>query len=75
MSKPEKVEKPEQNNEPEEWTPDKPIPDEDGETEAQRRHMLQRRLNYLNEQAEAKSKSKGKGKDGKEKESKPWLVG
>lgn len=44
-------------DDPKEWTPDQPIPDEDGEGEAQRRHMLNRRLAYLNDEAEKKSKS------------------
>jgi hypothetical protein len=41
------------------WTPDQPIPDEDGEAEAQRRHMLGRRVKFLDDEAE-KSTKKGK---------------
>jgi hypothetical protein len=41
-----------------EWTPDKPIPDEEGEAEAQRRHMMARRLKYLEESADGKRKKK-----------------
>jgi len=62
--------KKDEDDEPKEWTPDQPIPDEDGETEAQRRHMLNRRIAYLDEQADSKKK-----KTGKDKERKPWLVG
>lgn len=78
-----KSKKADENNEEEEeeqqepWTPDQPIPEEEGETEAQRRHMLQRRLNYLNAQAEEAEKKGGKKKkkEGDDKGSKPWVVG
>lgn len=65
----EKEEK-DKDDKPVEWTPDQPIPDEDGETEAQRRHQLSRRMKYLDEQAEKSSKKKPDGK-----ERKPWLLG
>jgi hypothetical protein len=49
------------------WTPDQPIPDPEGEEEAQRRHMLQRRLDHLNKEAEKKTKApKKKGLWGKD---------
>ena len=57
MPKPE--EKP--PDQPEEWTPDKPMPDADDETDVQRKHMAQRRLKYLEEQSEKNSKNKKKG--------------
>ena len=44
-----------------EWTPDQPIPDEDGETEAQRRHMLSRRLKYLDDPDSYKKPKEKKG--------------
>jgi hypothetical protein len=43
------------------WTPDQPIPDEDGELEAKRRVILERRTNYLREEAEKKKKKKKTG--------------
>lgn len=49
-------------DEPKEWTPDQPLPDADDETEVQRRHAAQRRLKYLDEQAEAASKKPKGGK-------------
>jgi len=78
MSKPE--EKPEEKPVIEPWTPDKPIPEEEGETEAQRRHMLSRRMKYLDDpeayESEQKKKVK-KPKGGNEEETpkKPWLIG
>jgi hypothetical protein len=59
MAKPE--EKP--NDPPKEWTPDQPLEDADDEAEVQRRHRAQRRMKYLDEQAEASSK-KPRGKPG-----------
>jgi len=50
--------KEEEEEKPDPWTPDKPIPDEEGEAEAQRRHMMNRRLQFLNEEAEKGSKKK-----------------
>ena len=48
--------------EAEDWTPDQPIPDEEGEAEAQRRFMLDRRVKQLNEEADKKvKKPKKKG--------------
>ena len=38
------------------WTPDQPIPDEEGETAAQRKVMLDRRIKFLSEESEKKSK-------------------
>jgi hypothetical protein len=46
--------------EPKEWTPDQPLPDSEDETEVQRRHAAQRRLKYLDEQADAASKKPAK---------------
>jgi len=40
------------------WSPDQPIPDEEGEAEAQRRHMMNRRLQFLNDEADKGSKKK-----------------
>ena len=54
--------KPEPKPEPIEWTPDQPIPDEDGENEAQRRTMLARRMKYLDDPTSYK-KPKGKKDD------------
>lgn len=45
----------------EKWTPDQPIPDEDGELEAKRRVVLERRTNWLREEAEKKKTKKSKG--------------
>jgi hypothetical protein len=50
----------EKDDAPVEWTPDQPIPDEEGETEAQRRVMLGRRVAFLNEQADGKKKKDDK---------------
>ena len=61
-----------EGNEEGDWSPDQPIPDEDGEMEAQRRHMLNRRLRFLDEEAEKKSKKSGKNSKG---DKKPWLIG
>ena len=58
---PEPNPKPEPKPEPAEWTPDQPIPDEDGETEAQRRHMLSRRLKYLDDPDSFKKPKEKKG--------------
>jgi len=73
---PEPNPKPEPKPEPVEWSPDQPIPDEDGETEAQRRHMLSRRLKYLEDPDSYKPK-KGKKGDSEPKlePKKPWLIG
>jgi hypothetical protein len=54
--KPDEVDDP-----PEQWTPDKPIPDEDGEAEAQRRHMMNRRLKFLDDEADKSNKKKKPG--------------
>ena len=54
--------KEDEEDDEEEWTPDKPIPDEEGETTAQRKVMLDRRIKYLNEEAEKAGKKKPKGK-------------
>lgn len=62
---------PEVDEEEQDWSPDQPIPDEDGELEAQRRHQLNRRLKYLDEEAEKKSKKPSK----KSGDKKPWLIG
>ena len=43
------------------WTPDQPIPDEDGELEAKRRVVLERRTNFLRDEAEKKKKKKKTG--------------
>lgn len=54
--------KPDDEPEPEVWTPDKPLPDEDDEAQVQRRLAADRRMAYLREQAEKGSKKpKGKG--------------
>lgn len=53
-----------EEEDPAEWTPDQPIPDEEGETEAQRRVMLGRRVAFLQEQAEGKKKDKKKAGSG-----------
>ena len=47
---------PEPKPELKEWTPDQPLPDEEDENEVQRRHAAQRRLKYLDEQADKKTK-------------------
>jgi hypothetical protein len=41
------------------WTPDKPIPDEEGEKAARARVILDRRVEHLKEEAKKKKKSKG----------------
>ena len=51
--------KDEPKDEPE-WTPDQPIPDEEGETTAQRKVQLERRIKFLQEEADKKSKAKPK---------------
>lgn len=53
--------KKEEEEQPEAWTPDKPIPDEDGEAEAQRRHMMNRRLKFLDDEADKGNKKKKPG--------------
>lgn len=73
---PEPNSKPEPKPEPVEWSPDQPIPDEDGETEAQRRHMLSRRLKYLEDPDSYKPKKSKKGDpEPKPEPKKPWLIG
>jgi hypothetical protein len=49
---------------PEPWTPDKPLPDEEDETQTQRRFMAERRLKFLHDQAEEPEGKKKKKKDG-----------
>lgn len=48
----------EEKEEVKDWTPDQPMPDPEDETEVQRRHQAQRRLKYLDEQAEKTGKGK-----------------
>lgn len=65
-----KAKEKEEEDEPVEWTPDQPIPDDEGEEMAQRQHMLKRRVAFLDEQAEKTSKKRKK-----ESGSRPWLLG
>lgn len=59
MAKVEKDEKDEKDEKP--WSPDQPIPDEEGETVAQRAVMLERRKKYLLDEAEKKKDKPKKG--------------
>lgn len=45
-----------EKDEPKEWTPDQPLPDEDDENEVQRRHQANQRLEFLQTQADKKKK-------------------
>lgn len=49
-----------EKDEPKEWSPDQPLPDADDEAEVQRRHAAQRRMKYLDEQAETAGKKSAK---------------
>jgi hypothetical protein len=42
----------------EDWTPDQPIPDEEGEAAAKRKAILDQRSDYLREQSKKKKKKK-----------------
>jgi hypothetical protein len=50
--------------EPKEWTPDQPIPDDEGETVVQQKFMIERRLKHLHEEADKKAKNPPKKKSG-----------
>lgn len=55
------------------WDESMPIPDEEGEAEAQRRHQLSRRLKYLDDPDSYKKPKEKKGEK-KEEKSNVWRI-
>jgi hypothetical protein len=53
--------KPDEEETPKEWTPDKPLEDEDDENDVQLTFKKRERLKHLEAEAEAKLKKGGKG--------------
>jgi hypothetical protein len=56
--------KKEEEDDPKEWPPDQPIPDNDGEDTAQKRFMLERRVKHLHDEADKKGKKPAVKKGG-----------